>query len=137
MIKILKKIDKPLFFITIFMFIFGLLMIFSASYVKAITALDNAYYYLIRQGMILVICLFVFLFLININTEKYRKTYMLILYLSIGLLFLLYPFGIWIFCFSTSPDDVTINKTASLSSKGTISSFNTFALSEDVPIIAE
>ena len=94
MIKILKKIDKPLFFITIFMFIFGLLMIFSASYVKAITALDNAYYYLIRQGMILVICLFVFLFLININTEKYRKTYMLILYLSIGLLFLLYPFGI-------------------------------------------
>ena len=50
MIKILRKIDKPLFFVTLFMFIFGLIMIFSASYVKAITMLDNAYYYLIRQG---------------------------------------------------------------------------------------
>ena len=67
--RVLKKIDKPLFFITFFMFVFGLLMIFSASYVKAITSLDNAYYYLIRQGIILIICLFVFLILINIPTS--------------------------------------------------------------------
>ncbi len=94
MLKILRKIDKPLLLITIFMFVFGLLMIFSASYVKAITSLDNAYYYLIRQGLILVICLFVFLIGINISTSKYRKWYVMILYISIGLLLALYPFGI-------------------------------------------
>ena len=94
MIKVLRKIDKPLFFVTVFMFIFGLVMIFSASYVKAITMLDNAYYYLIRQSCILCICLFVFLFIVNIPTQKYRKNYKLILYLSIALLVSLYFFGI-------------------------------------------
>lgn len=94
MIKVLRKIDKPLFFVTVFMFIFGLVMIFSASYVKAITMLDNAYYYLIRQSCILCICLFVFLFVVNIPTQKYRKNYKLILYLSIALLVSLYFFGI-------------------------------------------
>ena len=94
MIKILRKIDKPLFFTTIFMFIFGLIMICSASYVKAIMALDNAYYYLIRQSIILVVCLLVFLFGIVIPTSLYSKFYNTILYASIGLLLLLLPFGI-------------------------------------------
>ena len=94
MIKVLRKIDKPLFFVTIFMFLFGLIMIFSASYVKAITMLDNAYYYLIRQAIILFICLFVFLFVVNIPTQKYKKNYKLIIYLAIILLCSLYFFGI-------------------------------------------
>ena len=94
MIKVLRKIDKPLFFVTVFMFLFGLIMIFSASYVKAITMLDNAYYYLIRQAVILCICLFVFLFIVNIPTQKYKKNYKLIIYLAIILLCSLYFFGI-------------------------------------------
>lgn len=94
MIKVLRKIDKPLFFTTVIMFIFGLIMIFSSSYVKAITSLDNAYYYLIRQLVILLVCLFVFIFLINIPTIKYKKNYKFILYLSIGLLVSLYFVGI-------------------------------------------
>lgn len=94
MLKIIRKIDKPLFFLTIIMFIFGLLMIFSASYVKAITSLGNAYYYLIRHGIILIICLFVFLFFINIPSSKYKKYYKSILYISIALLLALIPFGI-------------------------------------------
>lgn len=94
MIKVLRKIDKPLFFTTVIMFIFGLIMIFSSSYVKAITSLDNAYYYLIRQLVILLVCLFVLLFLINIPTIKYKKNYKFILYLSIGLLVSLYFVGI-------------------------------------------
>ncbi|MBQ6282119.1 MAG: FtsW/RodA/SpoVE family cell cycle protein [Bacilli bacterium] len=94
MLKIIRKIDKPLFFITIIMFIFGLLMIFSASYVKAITSLGNAYYYLIRHGIILIICMFVFLFFINIPSSKYKKHYKTIVYLSIALLLALIPFGI-------------------------------------------
>lgn len=94
MVSVLRKIDKPLFFITLFMFLFGLIMIFSASYVKAITTLDNAYYYLIRQSLILLVCLFVFLFLINIPMQKYRKNYKFIIYFAIALLLSLYPFGI-------------------------------------------
>lgn len=94
MIKNLRKIDKPLFFISVIMFIFGLIMIFSSSYVKAITTLDNAYYYLIRQSLILIICLFVFLFMINISTKKYRRNYKLILYVAIGLLLSLNFIGI-------------------------------------------
>ena len=94
MIKVLRKIDKPLFFVTVFMFLFGLIMIFSASYVKAITMLDNAYYYLIRQAVILCICLFVFLFIVNIPTQKYKKNYKLIIYLAIIILCSLYFFGI-------------------------------------------
>lgn len=94
MIKVLRKIDKPLFFVTVFMFLFGLIMIFSASYVKAITMLDNAYYYLIRQAVILCICLFVFLFIVNIPTQKYKKNYKLIIYLAIIVLCSLYFFGI-------------------------------------------
>lgn len=94
MIKVLRKIDKPLFFTSLFMFLFGLIMIFSASYVKAITTLDNAYYYLIRQSLILCVCLFVFLFMINISTKKYRKNYKLILYFAIALLISLEFFGI-------------------------------------------
>ncbi len=94
MIKVLRKIDKPLFFTTVIMFIFGLIMIFSSSYVKAITSLDNAYYYLIRQSVILLVCLNVFLFLINIPSIKYKKNYKFILYLSIGLLVSLYFVGI-------------------------------------------
>lgn len=94
MIKILRRIDKPLFFVTCIMFLFGLLMIFSASYVKAITTLDNAYYYLIRQGIILFICFIVFLLVINFPTGLYKKYYKSILILSVALLMLLYPFGI-------------------------------------------
>lgn len=94
MIKNLRKIDKPLFFISVIMFIFGLVMIFSSSYVKAITTLDNAYYYLIRQSLILIICLFVFLFMINISTKKYRRNYKVILYIAIGLLISLNFIGI-------------------------------------------
>lgn len=94
MIKILRRIDKPLFFVTCIMFLFGLLMIFSASYVKAITTLDNAYYYLIRQGIILFICFVVFLIVINFPTGLYKKYYKFILFMSVVLLLLLYPFGI-------------------------------------------
>lgn len=93
MLKIFRKLDKPLFFITIFMFIFGLIMIFSASYVKAINSLGNAYYYLIRQGVILLVCLFVFLFLIRFPLKVYKNFYKLIIIGAITLLVLVYIFG--------------------------------------------
>jgi len=93
MIKTLKRIDKPLFFVTIFMFIFGLIMIFSASYVETINSMGNAYYYLIRHGIILAVCLIVFLVLIKFPLKTYKHFYKLIIIGSIALLVLVYMFG--------------------------------------------
>jgi len=83
---IYKKIDKPLFWTTTFMFIFGLIMIFSASYVKAINVIDNAYYYLIRQGIILILCFFMSLVLIKFPIKLYKNLYKVIVIVCIALL---------------------------------------------------
>ena len=88
-----RKIDKPLFFVTVIMFLFGLIMIFSASYVKAINYLDNAYYYLIRQGVILIVCLIVFLILIRFPLKIYKDFYKVIIFLCIASLILVYFVG--------------------------------------------
>lgn len=91
--KIFRKLDKPLLLTTVIMFIFGLIMIFSASYVKAITYIDNAYYYLIKQGIILIVCFLVFLFLIRFPIKIYKSFYKLIIIGAIVLLVLVYMFG--------------------------------------------
>lgn len=93
MVKIFRKLDKPLLITTLIMFIVGLVMICSASYVTAINTLDNAYYYLIRQGKILVICLIGFLILITFPLKVYKKFYKEIIILSILLLLYVYFFG--------------------------------------------
>ena len=90
--KLLPKIDKPLFFITIFMFIFGLIMIFSASYVKA-TYGGNAYYYLVRQGIILIISFIAFLIIIRFPVKFYKKMYKFIIVGCIALLVYVFFFG--------------------------------------------
>jgi cell division protein FtsW len=93
MLKIFRRLDKPLFFVSIFMFLFGLIMICSASYVKAITLTGNAYYYLMRQGIILIICFFVFLFVIRFPIKLYKKFYKFIIWGSIALIAGVYFFG--------------------------------------------
>lgn len=93
MVKLFRKMDKPLFFITIFMFIFGLIMIFSASYVKAITSIDNAYYYLVRQGIILIACFIAFLILIKFPLKFYKSFYKMIIFSAIALIIGVYFFG--------------------------------------------
>lgn len=90
---IYKKIDKPLFWTTTFMFIFGLIMIFSASYVKAINVIDNAYYYLIRQGIILILCFFMSLVLIKFPIKLYKNLYKVIVIVCIALLIAVYFWG--------------------------------------------
>ena len=51
----LKMMDKPVFFITLIMSLFGLFIIFSASYVRASLVDQNTYKYLIKQGAILLV----------------------------------------------------------------------------------
>lgn len=70
--KIIKYIDKPLFFVTIVLFIFGLIMVFSASNVTAyMTHAVSPYNYFIKQGIFLVVGFFLFLFMIKFNTKSY------------------------------------------------------------------
>ena len=47
--RIINKIDKPLFVITIISLIFGLLMVGSASSLKAYMAKSDSYFYFKRQ----------------------------------------------------------------------------------------
>ncbi len=90
---LLRKLDKPLLFFSLGMFIFGLVMIFSASYVRAFVVAYNAYQYLIRQGLILIVCIFVFLVVISIPISFYKKLIYPILYGTIASLIAIFFFG--------------------------------------------
>ena len=70
--KIIKYIDKPLFFVTITLFIFGLIMVFSASNVTAyMTHAVSPYNYFIKQGIFLIVGFFLFLFMMKFNLKSY------------------------------------------------------------------
>lgn len=89
----IKMIDKPLFFLTVLMSIFGLFMIFSASYVRASLVDNNTYKYLFKQGIILFISFSAFFFLINFPTSKFKKLIYLILGGTFVLLFYVLIYG--------------------------------------------
>lgn len=84
----LKLMDKHIFFITLIMSLFGLFMIFSASYVKASIIDQNSYKYLIKQGIILFSSFIIFFISINFYTSNYKKITPLLLFLIIVLLFI-------------------------------------------------
>ena len=70
--KVIKYIDKPLLFVSIALFIFGLIMVFSASNVTAyMTHAVSPYNYFIKQGIFLIIGFFLFLFMIKFNVKSY------------------------------------------------------------------
>lgn len=71
--KNFRDMDKPLFFVTIAMFIFGLLSIVSASSREAVVRYGSTlYHYFWRQLAMLTIGLFLSLFIINIPSKKYK-----------------------------------------------------------------
>jgi len=75
------------------MSLFGLFMIFSASYVKASLIEGNTYKYLIRQGSIIIIGFLAYFIILNIPLSKYKKIINVILYGIIGLLIYLIANG--------------------------------------------
>ena len=67
-----KYLDKPLLFVTVFLFIFGLVMVFSASNVTAyMTQAVSPYNYFIKQGAFLVVGLLLFFVVIKIKPKNY------------------------------------------------------------------
>ena len=69
-----RDMDKPLLFVTIIMFIFGLLSIVSASSREAVVRYKAPlYHYFFRQLIMLSAGFILSLFIININTKKYKS----------------------------------------------------------------
>jgi cell division protein FtsW len=82
----IKMMDKPLFFLTLLLSLFGLIMIFSSSYVKASIEEGNALKYLFKQGLIILIGFIGYIFMIFYPSSKYKNKIRPVLYIFMGLL---------------------------------------------------
>lgn len=71
--KVLSKIDKPLFFAMMISFIFGLIMIFSASTIVSVVGFNKEpYNFFIKQAFFLFVGLIAFFIIIFFPTKKYE-----------------------------------------------------------------
>lgn len=92
--KVLKYTDKFLLLITTVLFIFGLVMIFSASNVAAFMRYETSpYRFLIKQSFFLLTGLFIFLFILNRKTTVYSVLSWPLMFSFIGLLIGVLIFG--------------------------------------------
>ena len=88
--KVIKYLDKPLFFVTALLFLFGLIMVFSSSNVTAYMSGKSAYGYFIKQGIFLGVSALVSFIIIKFNTKVYGISSTLLLILIVtGLVALL------------------------------------------------
>ena len=89
--KLLSKLDKPLLVVTFIFFIFGLIMILSASSMESYMRYNySPYHYFIRQGVFLLAGFFMFLVMINFSTKSYGfVSWFLLIVFSISLVVLL------------------------------------------------
>ncbi len=72
--KVLSKIDKPLFLAMMISFIFGLIMIFSASTIVSFVGFNKEPYYIfIKQALFLIVGLIAFFIILFIPTKKYNN----------------------------------------------------------------
>lgn len=92
--RIIKNIDKPLFFLSTLLFVFGLVMIFSASNITAFMKYSaSPYYYFFKQAIILTFSFIISIFIIFFHSKSYRIFSTLGVYLIGALLFLLLIYG--------------------------------------------
>lgn len=67
------KIDKPLFIMTLVLMFFGLVMIYSASYIWALYKFDNQFHYVIYQGFFLIVGIIIMIIMSKIDYRIYYK----------------------------------------------------------------
>jgi len=91
--QIIKYIDKPLLLISVVLFLFGLIMIFSASNVTSYMSGGSAYNYFIRQGLFLLVGACLCIILLRFNTKMYGIVSHLLLFIVIAVLVLLLIYG--------------------------------------------
>lgn len=92
--KLFSKMDKPLLLVTIAFFLFGLVMILSASSMESYMRYGyGPYHYFYRQAIFLIIGLIISFIVIRIPTKTYKKVSFFLLLLIIGILALLTVYG--------------------------------------------
>lgn len=91
--SLMKKIDRPLFFLMLVYMILGIVMILSASSVSAVLRYQvSSYYFFIRQVIfVLFSCFLGFLFVLKYPTRNYK--WFAPIYLVVVVALLLYVFG--------------------------------------------
>ena len=93
--KRFKYLDKPLLIVTVFLFIIGLVMVFSASNVTAyMSHAVDPYYYFVRQAEFLLVGVVLSWFMIRFfNTKMYGKFAPILLIINIIALVVLLIYG--------------------------------------------
>lgn len=72
--RIIKNLDKPLLIVTMILFIFGLIMVFSASNVTAyMSKAASPYAFFIKQAVFLTVGFILFIFMIQISSKGYGR----------------------------------------------------------------
>lgn len=89
MVRLLNKMDKTLLVLTLFMFIFGLFMIFDASSMRSFIDFGVNTKYFTKQLIILILCLIMSIIIYKIPIRKYKT----IIYPIVGIILF---FLIWL-----------------------------------------
>ena len=90
---IIKNIDKPLFILTLILFILGLIMIFSASNVTSYMNGGSPYAYFFRQALFLLVSFIFCIIMIKFNTKFYGMMSNILLVIFVAVLILLLIYG--------------------------------------------
>ena len=90
---IVKNLDKPLFLISLILFVLGLIMVFSASNVTSYMNGGSPYAYFIRQGLFLLVSFILCIFIIKFNTKFYGIISNLLLIAIVLVMILLLAYG--------------------------------------------
>lgn len=90
---IIKNIDKPLFILTLILFVLGLIMIFSASNVTSYMNGGSPYAYFFRQGLFLIVSFIFCIFMVKFNTKFYGMISNILLIAFVAVLILLLIYG--------------------------------------------
>ena len=92
--KVFSKIDKPLLFVSIAFFLFGLVMVLSASSMESYMRYGyGPYHYFYRQAIFIVLGMILFLVVIRIPTKAYYWVSYFLIFGIIGLLGILTIYG--------------------------------------------
>lgn len=82
--KILGKLDKPLLIVSFVFFVFGLIMILSASSMESYMRYDySTYHYFVRELIFLIVGLILFMFVVVFPTKNYKKLSLLLMIVSV------------------------------------------------------
>ena len=92
--KILKNLDKPLLLISVILFAFGLIMIFSASNVTAYMKYSaSPYRYFMKQSIFLFVSVVASFFFIRFKTKSYNIVMTVATYVIMGMLGFILLYG--------------------------------------------